>query len=142
MQGPSGKAAVSAPLEPRLDVVGVQHRVLGHLAQAVRAVAHHVGQRAHIHAHLAVEGAQPPERLRRLALVALDQAEAARRPLTTQGAGANGASAALSTTGPAPGPPPPCGVEKVLCRLMCMASTPRSPGRTRPTMALKLAPSQ
>ena len=38
--------------------------------------------------------------------------------------------------------PPPCGVEKVLCRLMCMASTPRSPGRTRPTMALKFAPSQ
>ena len=53
-----------------------------------------------------------------------------------------GANAAESTTGPAPGPPPPCGVEKVLCRLMCMQSTPRSPGRTRPTIALKLAPSQ
>jgi hypothetical protein len=62
--------------------------------------------------------------------------------LHTQGSGAKGASAADSTTGPAPGPPPPCGVEKVLCRLMCMASTPRSPGRTLPTMALKLAPSQ
>ena len=47
---------------------------------------------------------------------------------TTYGTGMNGASAADSATGPAPGPPPPCGVEKVLCRLMCMASTPRSPG--------------
>ena len=56
--------------------------------------------------------------------------------------GANGASAADSTTGPEPGPPPPCGVEKVLCRLMCIASMPRSPGLTRPAMALKLAPSQ
>ena len=55
---------------------------------------------------------------------------------TTCGTGVNGASAALSTVGPAPGPPPPWGVENVLCRLMCMASTPRSPGRTRPTMAL------
>ena len=60
---------------------------------------------------------------------------------TTYGTGMNGASAADSATGPAPGPPPPCGVENVLCRLMCMASTPRSPGRTLPTMALKLAPS-
>ena len=51
-------------------------------------------------------------------------------------------SAAENTTGPAPGPPPPCGVEKVLCRLMCIASMPRSPGRTRPTIALKFAPSQ
>ncbi len=32
-------------------------------------------------------------------------------------------------TGPAPGPPPPCGVEKVLCKLKCMTSKPRSPGR-------------
>ena len=56
--------------------------------------------------------------------------------------GAKRARRSDSTTGPEPGPPPPCGVEKVLCRLMCMASTPRSAGRTRPTMALKFAPSQ
>jgi hypothetical protein len=62
--------------------------------------------------------------------------------LTTHGAGAKAARACDRTTGRRPGPPPPCGVEKVLCRLMCMASTPRSPGRTRPTMALKFAPSQ
>ena len=35
-----------------------------------------------------------------------------------------------------------CGVENVLCRLMCMQSMPRSAGRTRPTIALKFAPSQ
>ena len=51
-------------------------------------------------------------------------------------------SAALAPFGPLPGPPPPCGVEKVLWRLMCIASMPRSPGLTLPTMALKLAPSQ
>ena len=61
---------------------------------------------------------------------------------TMRGTGAKGSSASENTTGPEPGPPPPCGVEKVLCRLICMASTPRSPGRTRPTMALKFAPSQ
>ena len=65
-----------------------------------------------------------------------------RRMGSTNGKGANGVSAAEKTTGPAPRPPPPCGVEKVLCKLMCMASMPRSPGRTLPTMALKLAPSQ
>ena len=58
------------------------------------------------------------------------------------GSGPNGASACDNTTGPEPGPPPPCGVENVLCRLMCIASMPRSPGRTLPTMALKFAPSQ
>ena len=50
--------------------------------------------------------------------------------------GAKAARRSDSTTGPEPGPPPPCGVENVLCRLMCMQSTPRSPGRTRPTIAL------
>ena len=63
-------------------------------------------------------------------------------PLTTQGSGANGAKAAAKATGPEPGPPPPWGVENVLCRFMCMTSMPRSAGRTLPTMALKLAPSQ
>ena len=49
------------PGQPRLDVVGVEHGVLGDLGQAVGAVAHHVGQRAHIHAHLAVEGREAAE---------------------------------------------------------------------------------
>ena len=48
-----------------MDVVGVEHRILGDLAQAVGAVAQHVGERAHEHAHLAVEALQAAERLRR-----------------------------------------------------------------------------
>eukprot|EP01035_Chromulina_nebulosa_P038413 gene38413-51894_t len=56
-----------------LDVVGVQHRILGDLTQAVGAVAHHVGQGADIHAHLALEGAHPAEGLGGIALLPLDQ---------------------------------------------------------------------
>ncbi len=47
----------------------------------------------------------------------------------------------LHATGPDPGPPPPCGVEKVLCRFRCMTSTPKSPGRAFPSSAFMLAPS-
>ncbi len=43
--------------------------------------------------------------------------------------------------GPMPGPPPPCGMQKVLCRLMWQTSAPSSPGLSRPTWALRLAPS-
>ena len=58
-----------------------------------------------------------------------------------RGVGRNGSSTFLTATGPAPGPPPPCGVEKVLCRLRCITSTPKSPGRAMPTSAFMLAPS-
>ncbi len=60
---------------------------------------------------------------------------------TTCGSGRNGASAAFTPTGPEPGPPPPCGVAKVLCRLNCMTSKPMSPGRATPSRAFMLAPS-
>ena len=60
---------------------------------------------------------------------------------TTTGVGRNGARWSLIPTGPEPGPPPPCGVVKVLCRLKWHTSKPRSPGRVMPRMALKLAPS-
>ena len=40
-----------------------------------------------------------------------------------------------------PGPPPPCGMQNVLCRLMWQTSAPMSPGRQRPTCAFRLAPS-
>ena len=44
MQGRSGKAGViTSASEAGLDVVGVEHGVLGDLAQAVGAVAQHVG---------------------------------------------------------------------------------------------------
>ena len=40
-----------------------------------------------------------------------------------------------------PGPPPPCGMQKVLCRLRWLTSPPNAPGRATPTSALRLAPS-
>ena len=43
--------------------------------------------------------------------------------------------------GPPPGPPPPCGCENVLCRLMCTMSKPMSPGREIPQTAFRFAPS-
>ena len=38
------------------NIIGVQHRIFRHLAQTIGAMAHHVRQRAHIHAHLPMEG--------------------------------------------------------------------------------------
>ena len=42
---------------------------------------------------------------------------------------------------PGPGPPPPCGVANVLCVLMWTMSNPMSPGRQRPRIAFRFAPS-
>ena len=61
--------------------------------------------------------------------------------MATIGTGRNGSRRCATPTGPAPGPPPPCGVEKVLCRFMWITSKPMSPGLTLPRMALRLAPS-
>ena len=46
----------------------------------------------------------------------------------TTGAGRYGSRASVTATGPAPGPPPPCGVVNVLCRLKWTMSKPMSPG--------------
>ena len=46
-----------------------------------------------------------------------------------------------TATGPTPGPPPPCGMQNVLCRLRCETSAPNWPGCARPTSAFRLAPS-
>ena len=54
---------------------------------------------------------------------------------------ASGANRRVTATGPAPGPPPPCGVANVLCVFMCTMSNPMSPGRARPMMAFRFAPS-
>ena len=62
--------------------------------------------------------------------------------IMTCGTGRNGASSARTAIGPAPGPPQPCGVEKVLCVLKCMTSAPNSAGRVLPRMAFMLAPSR
>src|SRR5512145_2600194 len=55
--------------------------------------------------------------------------------------GRNGARWALAATGPTPGPPPPWGMQNVLCRFRWLTSPPNHPGRATPTRALRLAPS-
>mmetsp|Transcript_20572 Transcript_20572/g.55435 ORF Transcript_20572/g.55435 Transcript_20572/m.55435 type:complete len:246 (+) Transcript_20572:1016-1753(+) len=63
-------------------------------------------------------------------------------PSLTRGLpGRNGARWLLTPIGPTPGPPPPCGMQKVLWRLRWHTSAPKSPGRQRPTCAFMLAPS-
>src|SRR5262249_47671324 len=47
---------------------------------------------------------------------------------------------ALTATGPAPGPPPPWGVENVLCKFIWSTSTPMPPGLATPISALRFAP--
>src|SRR5687768_7082213 len=55
--------------------------------------------------------------------------------------GRNGARCDFTAHGPTPGPPPPCGMQKVLCRLRCDTSEPHLPGLATPTSAFMLAPS-
>src|SRR3546814_9286 len=57
------------------------------------------------------------------------------------GRGRKGARCDFTAHGPTPGPPPPCGMQKVLCRLRCETSEPHLPGRATPTRAFMLAPS-
>ena len=56
--------------------------------------------------------------------------------------GMNGIRCSATPMGPTPGPPPPWGMQNVLCRLMWLTSAPNRPGRASPTMALRLAPSR
>ena len=55
--------------------------------------------------------------------------------------GRYGARCSATAIGPMPGPPPPCGMQNVLCRLRWQTSAPHSAGRVRPTCAFMLAPS-
>jgi hypothetical protein len=55
--------------------------------------------------------------------------------------GRNGTRSSTTHTGPTPGPPPPCGMQKVLCRFRWLTSPPNSPGAATPTSAFMLAPS-
>src|ERR687885_292858 len=43
--------------------------------------------------------------------------------------GRNGTRCSRTPIGPTPGPPPPCGMQKVLCRLRWLTSEPNRPGR-------------
>ena len=47
----------------------------------------------------------------------------------------------LHAIGPIPGPPPPWGIQKVLCKFMWQTSGPKLPGLAIPTNAFKFAPS-
>src|SRR5690242_20022798 len=58
-----------------------------------------------------------------------------------KGEGRKAARCDLTAHGPTPGPPPPCGMQKVLCRLRCETSEPQRPGRAMPHSAFKFAPS-
>ena len=119
-------------LEPLGDVVGVEDRDLGGAREARRRPS----CRMYVQEIEQDAGAAPgraPTR-RRCALLAARR----RRP---GGAGRNGARCAATQMGPMPGPPPPCGMQNVLCRLMWQTSAPMSPGRQRPTCAFRLAPS-
>src|SRR5690606_7395490 len=64
-----------------------------------------------------------------------------RTPLASSAPGRNGARCALTAHGPTPGPPPPCGMQKVLCRLRWDTSEPHLPGLATPHRAFMLAPS-
>jgi len=55
--------------------------------------------------------------------------------------GRNGTRSATTATGPTPGPPPPCGMQNVLCRFRWQTSAPMNPGEVRPTCAFMFAPS-
>src|SRR5690349_16422177 len=55
--------------------------------------------------------------------------------------GKYGARCARTPIGPTPGPPPPCGIQNVLCKFRCDTSAPNLPGRATPTSAFRLAPS-
>src|ERR1044072_8145366 len=54
---------------------------------------------------------------------------------TTGSPGRYGARCAATPIGPMPGPPPPCGMLKVLCRLMWQTSAPIAAGLGKPTLA-------
>src|SRR4026208_371287 len=52
-------------------------------------------------------------------------------PRISGGPGRNGARCAATPIGPIPGPPPPCGIQNVLCRFRWQTSAPQSPGPAR-----------
>ena len=51
----------------------------------------------------------------------------------TEWPGTNGAKCFLNPIEPTPGPPPPWGIENVLCKFKCPTSAPISPGAVSPS---------
>jgi hypothetical protein len=52
--------------------------------------------------------------------------------------GMKGARCAFTPIGPMPGPPPPCGMQNVLCRFRWHTSAPMWPGDVRPTCSSRV----
>src|SRR5438128_11866922 len=85
-----------------------------------------------------------PEALSSVRAELVEAAEPARSDSparATTGPGTYGANSAFTHTGPAPGPPPPCGVENASCRFGWTTSTRLSPSRPRPRQEFSSAPS-
>jgi hypothetical protein len=116
--------------EPARHVVRVEHRDLGGPAQPVRPHHADVGPRDREDAgepHGAPRSGRCPSRpgLRLQRVIGQVRAQVlSHRDRAT------------------PGPPPPCGMQNVLCRFRCDTSAPSHPGRARPTSALRFAPSR
>ena len=55
-------------LQQGAQIVGIQHRIERGIAQSVAAVSQDVGQRADVHAHVAVEGAHSSDGLRQIVI--------------------------------------------------------------------------
>ena len=117
-------------LEPRLDVVGVEDRV--RVASVMPVAAEHLACSRTRSAGCSRCPTAPPTRAR-IALLAAG--------LTSGCPGRYGARCAATPIGPMPGPPPPCGMQNVLCRLRWQTSAPIAAGLVSPTCAFMFAPS-
>ena len=122
--------------ESLADVIRVQHRVHRRARQSVAAVRQDVSQRPHQHAEVAVKRFHAADRSAAVVIepplpVGALQPRHRQKRLQVR----------LHRYRAAPGPPPPCGVENVLCRFRCITSTPLSPGRVMPASAFMFAPS-
>ena len=143
MQARSPKGWLIRSREAGADVVGVEHGVLRRLAHAVGAVGEHVG---HARGRTCPSGRGRRSCGRRAARLRRHRGRVSMNSAPSRSGGRRAPARRARASprrppGRRPGRRRHAGVEKVLCRLMCMASTPRSPGFTLPTMALKLAPS-
>src|SRR5665213_187902 len=64
-----------------------------------------------------------------------------KREVNTGWLGKNETRCFATPIGPTPGPPPPCGMQNVLCRFKWQTSAPINPGEVKPTCAFMFAPS-
>ena len=122
---PSGPAVQHrvVRLEPLGDVVRVEDRDLGRLGQPV--AAHHRDVRPRDRQDRC---ASPRRRRHRAAGLRVIPGR------TTGCPGRNGARCFATPIGPMPGPPPPCGMQNVLCRFRWQTSAPMSPGPAQPDL--------